>query len=152
MELLIGSGEQHQFSFVQALFDDVDKLLAESLDVQEVDWVDDGQPLRGLVIVETIVAPGGEVVVELAVRELRTEERPPEVMIDRARVDITQDVAQFAQGLSPATGGDYGQSAVLDCEFDHSKTSSRLVTRFRMTSRPPRPRLAAGCLVLSSRP
>ena len=51
--------------------------------------------------------------------------RAPEVVVDAARVDIAQDVAQLAQGLCAASGRDDGQRAVLDRELDHGRTSFR---------------------------
>ena len=123
VELLVGPGEQHQLGLVQSLVDDLDQLLAQFLHVGVVRGVDDGQALGGRVVVQAVVAPGGEVVVVLAVGELRSQQGAPEVMVDAARVDVAQDVAQLAQSLGAATGRDDGERAVLDGEIDHRRTS-----------------------------
>ena len=106
VELLVGAGEQHQLGLVEPLVDDLDELLAQLLHVGVVGRIDDGQPFGGRVVVEAVVAPGGEVVVVLAVGELRSQQRAPEVVVDAARVDVAEDVAQLAQRLRAASRRD----------------------------------------------
>ena len=70
VELLVRPREHRLAGLVQPLLDDLDEFLAQQFQVCEVGRVDHCQPLGNDAVMEGVVAPGGEVVVVLALREL----------------------------------------------------------------------------------
>jgi len=88
MELLVGSGEEDHLGLVESLVYHLDELLAEPLR-----GIDHRQTLRDGAVVKPMVAPGGEIVVELPIGELRTQQRSPEVVVYASGMDVAQSVA-----------------------------------------------------------